>query len=379
MSIARYKVKSIKYVQYNAKLSHICLHNVIMVGTFFQFAVYQVRLLEWKKRDKGMVPINLNNFMNTINKTIVKRGNKYYEEGYVNHLRQYEEYKYSAMVHGTTTYYVDVVLTDQNEIIKSSCTCPYQQGEYCKHQVAVFYELLKGKPKKQDRSVKAKKKTLNNNFQMVYNDTTNEELTAAKNILLLHIRKGKKQGFINYYHMPEVIRGFFTVIDQMEDKLKQADYEGCVRLGLIVLQLILDVSGYCDDSDGGVSDVVYHTIELIHKATEAGAHIWNPVQKQTIFELLLKESQEGYYSDMNEWEYKLLRSSVPLCDLLGNSTILETHVKQLLRREHNSPWVDQYDIEDLLLIQYELIERNDDRETVNKFIENHLEYHRFRV
>ena len=104
MSIARYKVKSIKYDQYKAKLRDLCFHNIIMVGNCFQFGVYQVILLELKKRDKGMVPINLNNFMNTINKKILKRGNKYYEEGYVNHLRQYEEYKYSAMVHGTTTY-----------------------------------------------------------------------------------------------------------------------------------------------------------------------------------------------------------------------------------------------------------------------------------
>lgn len=30
-----------------------------------------------------------------------------------------------------------------NSIISSECDCPYDMGEYCKHQVAVFHELLK--------------------------------------------------------------------------------------------------------------------------------------------------------------------------------------------------------------------------------------------
>jgi len=41
----------------------------------------------------------------------------------------------------TELYRVSVELEDQDDIIQAICDCPHDYGEFCKHQVAVFYTL----------------------------------------------------------------------------------------------------------------------------------------------------------------------------------------------------------------------------------------------
>ena len=50
---------------------------------------------------------------------------------------------YEVEVEGTDIYLVEVKLDSNNNIVGTSCDCPYDMGEYCKHQVAVFYAFAK--------------------------------------------------------------------------------------------------------------------------------------------------------------------------------------------------------------------------------------------
>lgn len=94
--------------------------------------------------------MNLNNFESYIDKKILGRGYDYYENGYVNSVKETNENQFEAEVQGTDFYTVQIELDVKHNIIYTDCDCPYDMGEYCKHQAAVFYTLrdIKNEPAK---------------------------------------------------------------------------------------------------------------------------------------------------------------------------------------------------------------------------------------
>ncbi len=53
------------------------------------------------------------------------------------------ENEYSALVSGSDNYDVFVKLDDKT-IVEHECNCPYDWGDVCKHEVAVFYAIRNG-------------------------------------------------------------------------------------------------------------------------------------------------------------------------------------------------------------------------------------------
>lgn len=51
--------------------------------------------------------------------------------------------RYSATVEGTDIYKVAVHIGQDDTILSSDCHCPYDMGPVCKHEVAVYYELIR--------------------------------------------------------------------------------------------------------------------------------------------------------------------------------------------------------------------------------------------
>ncbi len=85
--------------------------------------------------------MNLDTFEDEIDSTILSRGLSYYRGKSVMSLEMSEPNTYIAHVAGTQLYEVTIKLDDDREIEDSSCTCPYDWGDHCKHEVAVLYAL----------------------------------------------------------------------------------------------------------------------------------------------------------------------------------------------------------------------------------------------
>ena len=84
--------------------------------------------------------LTLNNFERQLDSTIVSRGRTYYDDRNVTELSHPSESVWRATVYGTDEYDVIIQLQDE-KIISSHCSCPYDLGEYCKHEIAVMYAL----------------------------------------------------------------------------------------------------------------------------------------------------------------------------------------------------------------------------------------------
>ncbi len=87
-------------------------------------------------------PMNLDDFEDAIDQgVILSRGLYYYDVGSVLSLEETSPHTYSAKVAGSEVYEVTVPLGDDREVKDISCTCPYDWGEHCKHEVASLYAL----------------------------------------------------------------------------------------------------------------------------------------------------------------------------------------------------------------------------------------------
>ncbi len=107
--------------------------------------------------------LNLNSFENDVDATILSRGINYYSSGYVASLEETDERCYEAVVEGTDDYTVTVSLAEDGDIIESFCDCPYDFGEVCKHEVAVYFAIRKDMEKpaeKKPRGAKEEKANL---------------------------------------------------------------------------------------------------------------------------------------------------------------------------------------------------------------------------
>jgi len=87
--------------------------------------------------------VRINDFDDSLDPVILKRGRQYYQEGRVSRIEKTTA-GWTAVVAGTHDYRVEVQLEPNGFIRFSSCDCPYEGGEYCKHQAAVFYALRAG-------------------------------------------------------------------------------------------------------------------------------------------------------------------------------------------------------------------------------------------
>ncbi len=87
--------------------------------------------------------MNLKNFESKVERKVVERGLSYYKSGDIKKLEKVGAGEFSATVFGTEKYTVYVKING-GAIIEHECNCPYDYGDVCKHQVAVFCAIRSG-------------------------------------------------------------------------------------------------------------------------------------------------------------------------------------------------------------------------------------------
>ena len=108
--------------------------------------------------------IRLDNFEQAVESTIVQRGRTYFRSGSVIKCTD-EDGEVNAVVQGSKQYKVSMVVDDDGVVHEHRCSCPYDWGEFCKHEVAVLYYLRKS------RKSNAKRSTYLRNAPQIKNET----------------------------------------------------------------------------------------------------------------------------------------------------------------------------------------------------------------
>ena len=84
--------------------------------------------------------MTLQHFEEYISDTIVQRGWSYYVNDHVASPQRWTDTRYEFLVTGTQPYQVRIELM-QNQVLETSCTCPYDQEVICKHVAAALFYL----------------------------------------------------------------------------------------------------------------------------------------------------------------------------------------------------------------------------------------------
>lgn len=358
---------------------------------------------------EGSAGMKLSNFEEFVEDVIVKRGKKYYMDGHVKKTDETAQDRYEINIVGSDDYSVMILLDDNNQIIDTTCDCPYDWGNYCKHQVAAFFALRENRDanlNKMDKQQKpASKKepdleTILTTFskaelvKMIVNYTDDypdiekqiryehvpakDEIITSRKLIRKYINRYKHRGFIKWRDVSNALQGAEMTLKKVDEKIAQNDIKTATLLCQTVLSIVVDMIQYSDDSGGEVGWVIDNSMKKINEAILFGIDTIEDGLKQNLFEILLKEASHQRYDGWPDWRLDLLKSCIPLCDTDNRRNKMEYHLNERLEAVRGDTWGGDYNKQGLKLIQYELIQHFDDEKKANQFMNEHIEYSDFR-
>ncbi len=367
--------------------------------------------------------MNLDSFESGIDKKILARGYDYYENNCVMSIKETAAGTFEAKVEGTEIYTVEIELDDQGNITDTWCDCPYDLGEYCKHQVAVFLVLRDMKKnisgdtkciyptsKYTESTLKSQipKKSKTTDIKEILSDRTQAELVdfildiaseyeeikqrielyftteneqdeilKAISLIRTFIRKNSdRHGFVGYGNTCEAARGAELILEKSRVALNHHKHEHALNLVLCVIHEMLDLLGSADDSDGFIEMTIEESLDFIDEIVD-GEEL-NQLHKESLFNKLLEEASNRRYQGWTDWRLRLLDS----CSFLADTPILrnklENKLAAMISNEKDDSWHANHLAERVNLIIYNLVEKNDGQEKTREFIEQNLQYSSFR-
>lgn len=270
--------------------------------------------------------LTLKNFEKQVSETILKRGKKYYDDGAVSSIAETEENEWQVTVDGSETYSVEVTLKNTT-ISDYFCDCPYD-GDTCKHAVAAFFALRDAMDKhKKDRPGASPKNVFENVLQKIslkeYQDFTrqyalknkefrtqfelwfadkDERIDVSKkyaDLLKKIIKSHTERGYIDYQASKSLSRDVGKLLDTGYEFVKKRNYTDAFTLAKPVIQELMEVITYTDDSSGSIGSVFSKTVQLI-KAI-AGAKDTALQLKEQVFDFLQSELNSKQYFDYGDY------------------------------------------------------------------------------
>jgi uncharacterized Zn finger protein len=257
--------------------------------------------------------MKLVNFEEYIEDLILERGKSYFNNGHIEKVEEIDKNHFIVEVVGSENYTVEIMTDDTEEIVGSYCNCPYDWGDYCKHQAAAFFALREktvgidirtrklpsntGKKVDLKEIVSNLKKdeliTIILDISREYHEIEKEllfkyapakdEISYSKKLIREYINRSKRHGFIEWRNVSEAIRGANMTLEKAHEKLAEGETETAILLSIAVLSIVVDMIQYCDDSSGYVGDVIAESIEIIHETVSLGINKMNASQQRKLF------------------------------------------------------------------------------------------------
>lgn len=360
--------------------------------------------------------MNINNFKEYVDKTILKRGYDYYTDGNIVDTCKEGDNTYTFEVQGSEDYQVVVQLDYNGEIIYSECNCPYDFSPICKHEVAVYFQLAEhiskvinnkvenanhatNNEKVKNRKAKEpeikevlsnlskeklidiilditqKDKTLEDSLIIRYSKGNREqELKRCKKLINSIVRKHLgREGFISYREA-----GYFVSdMDELLEKIRETDD---IILALDIAFLVIDEGieafQYTDDSDGDVGYLVSETIDLIGEIISYNEDIDINI-KEELFKKLLSKSENKIFDDWTDYRIDMLGLCAEVATTEALRDKLKIKLNYLIDKNSNNENM-KYSNESMLHILFNMVNKYGTKEEAEQFIKDNLKFSSFR-
>lgn len=314
--------------------------------------------------------MNLSNLKQFIPSRIYKRGEDYFQNGYVQNLKQNNAYTYSATVVGSEKYLVFIELNHTCEIVFSKCDCPHALENFCKHQVAVCLKILDSRsPQSQViptiTDVPSK---------FIYDDILDKnELSQSRKLVQSSITSAKHRGFIDYHQSFHALHEAESVVNLMDIYLDTNRYQMTVMTGLQTLQPVVKALQFTDDSAGNFGDLIQQLLSKINFAVSSGAYSWTSKEKISMFTQILKASENKIYADWSDWKFTLLRVAMLLCEDEKLYNLMAQHLKMLEPPMQSAlGYSNRFEFSQLKILQFDLLSTKKDEQAIESFLKENL-------
>ncbi|HAQ08714.1 MAG TPA: hypothetical protein DCR24_14840 [Bacillus bacterium] len=344
-------------------------------------------------------------FERFIEPVILERGHKLYKSGAVIDLNQADGKRVVALVSGSQIYHVEISLEGDSTIKQSSCSCPYDWSEVCKHQAAVFFALRENdQPALKDEKPSAPENKLKKSLLQESKEdlaaiimqfaesheeiekqlllryaSPEEEIATAKALIREYIKGAKSSGFIYWNRMSEAMQGACLVLENAEKKIRRGRYVDAVKLALEIMPPVVAMTQYSDDSGGEITDVTIGTMRAINEAIKRGIDQISPEEQKEIFKAVMKEAKNKRYDGWEDWRFDLLGAIVPFARESKLRDLLQKELDLLLKKLPEDSWSRKYTESRIKEVQLQLLEFSGaDENEIDAFIEESLEHSAFR-
>jgi len=344
--------------------------------------------------------MNLYHFEEVVNSTIVDRGTEYYDAGFVAKLVRLGDGRYSALVEGADMYEVTVQLDDEGNILSSYCDCPYDLGPVCKHEVAVYYELI---DRLKDNNFSettvagqldlktvleslSKVELINilielaDNDPVLYNEllftyaTVDEQQEIARSKRMIHSIIEKyigKEGFITYKYVSDFTNELSVVLTKAET----------VKNPLIAMEVagLLLIEGiksfqYADDSSGDIGYLIDQTIKTMH--TIANSPL-GATEQSEMLDILIHLSKSDVFEGWNDYRIDVLSIGMHFAESHQLRMTLMDELEGMIIVSSANDY-GRYENERIFNLMYDIIEGNGTTEEARQFLQENINYPSFR-
>lgn len=338
--------------------------------------------------------IPIHQFEQLINETILKRGLSYFKNGLVQDVVKVSGNQYKGFVLGTSNYSVELEIVN-NDIIEHNCSCPYDHGPICKHIVAVLFHIQQDvlgiqkseSPHKKARPKPAKVNWVNDvieklskddlrifvrnmvktdsQFEMSFiasfghlSEQQNKSFYQKQIRSILKTAKGR-QGFIFRSNMRYVVQSIQPFFRNAEQAIAVENYRTTFLISSAILEEMNKAMNYADDSDGGIGDTIYESIDLLNQVSILDL---SEELRTEIFKYCISTFKKGTFSDW-DWHLSILKIAGNLASTEKEGALVMELIDTLEEHYQN----------DAALLTLELLKRFKS-EKVKGFIEENIHH-----
>jgi len=364
--------------------------------------------------------MNLRDFERYIDPVILERGCGYYEMGAVVSIKQTEDHIWEAEVEGSDIYIVFVELNDREDIIYTVCDCPYDRGEYCKHQAAVFLTLRDLIIKNPDKNgckpindISSYEKPIRSGenayfkIKQLLSERTKEELVSllvgvaleyeeVRSRIELSFHKGTEKdelkksetliktyigkyeddfGYIHYGDLPDAVKGAEMVLNNARCYFETEKTQHAVDLTVCVLHEMIRIIEHVDDSDGLIESIISQCFELLSNIAEKTT--LSAMCRERIIDKLLAEGEDPIYTEWTAWQLDFIRISVKLANGSKLLNKVEERLTSLIcagQKENDGGFL----MEQYHLIMLDIIQENEGKEKADEYVMRNIYFPRLR-
>lgn len=343
--------------------------------------------------------MNLYHFEELVSAIIVNRGFEYYEADFVTELERQGSGRYTAVVKGADRYEITVQLDEEANILSSYCDCLFTMGPVCKHEVAVYYELIDRlkdnafSEKAGQQDVKAvleklsKEKlidiligladddpVLHNELLFNYSlyEDEQQEITHCKRFIDSISKKYiGREGFITYKYVGDFTEELSCVLQKIE---KLNDPLISFEIARLLLIEGMKAFQYADDSNGDIGGLLDETIAMIQTIAETTLDVEEQFE---LLDQLIHLSKSDIFEGWDDFRIDVLGICLAFA---GNEEMRKVLVNELEALIGNSSanHYGRYANERIHNLMYDIIETHGATEEARQFLVENINFPSFR-